>query len=128
MCEDCFAAIITVASIFWIEYLLFEPPRYGGFFFVARFEAARRDANSIVTTITMAAAKRCVRVAPEAQALFCRRRHQASRPPLAKIRPGSHVSRDCGPRRGGALTAEDPDGFGTEEEAVSRPPMGRPAF
>jgi len=33
MCEDCFAAIITVASIFWIEYLLFEPPRYGGSFF-----------------------------------------------------------------------------------------------
>jgi len=61
MCEDCFAAIITVASIFWIEYLLFEPPRYGGSFFVARFDAARRDANSIVTTITMAAAKRRVR-------------------------------------------------------------------
>ena len=47
MCEDCFAAIITVASIFWIEYLLFEPPRYGGSFFVARFDAARRDTNSI---------------------------------------------------------------------------------
>src|SRR5262249_62338438 len=61
MCEDCFPAIITVASIFWIEYLLFEPPRYGGSFFVARFDAARRDANSIVTTITMAAAKRRVR-------------------------------------------------------------------
>ena len=64
MCEDCFAAIITVASIFWIEYLLFEPPRYGGSFFVARFDAMRRDANSIVTTITMPAAKRRVRVAP----------------------------------------------------------------
>ena len=60
MCEDCFAAIITVASIFWIEYLLFEPPRYGGSFFVARFDAMRRDGNSIVTTIT----KRRVRVAP----------------------------------------------------------------
>ena len=26
---------------------------------------------------------------PEAQAVFCRRRHQPSRPPPAKIRPGS---------------------------------------
>jgi hypothetical protein len=26
---------------------------------------------------------------PEAQAIFCRRRHQARRPPLAKIRPGT---------------------------------------
>ena len=26
---------------------------------------------------------------PEAQAVFCRRRHQPRRPPLAKIRPGS---------------------------------------
>src|SRR5205823_4031540 len=26
---------------------------------------------------------------PEAQAIFCRRRHQPRRPPLAKIRPGS---------------------------------------
>jgi hypothetical protein len=25
---------------------------------------------------------------PEAQAIFCRRRHQPRRPPLAKIRPG----------------------------------------
>jgi hypothetical protein len=33
--------------------------------------------------------KRRVRVAPpEAQAIFCRRRHQPSRPPPAKIRPG----------------------------------------
>src|SRR5262249_33667244 len=52
----------------------------------------------------------------DVQAIFFRRRHQRRRPPPAKIRPGSHVSRDCGPRRGGALTAEDPDGFGTEEE------------
>jgi hypothetical protein len=50
------------------------------------FEAAGRDANLIVTTI---AEKRRVRVAPEAQALFCRRRHQPSRPPPAKIKPGS---------------------------------------
>jgi hypothetical protein len=34
------------------------------------FEAAGRDANLIVTTITMAAEKRRVRVAPEAQAIF----------------------------------------------------------
>jgi hypothetical protein len=53
------------------------------------FEAAGRDANLIVTTITMAAEKRRVRVAPEGQALFCRRRHQPSRPPPAKIKPGS---------------------------------------
>jgi hypothetical protein len=35
---------------------------------------------------SLAAAKR--RIAPEAQAIFCRRRHQPRRPPLAKIRPG----------------------------------------
>jgi hypothetical protein len=29
-----------------------------------------------------------VRIAPDAQAIFCRRRHQPRRPPLAKIRPG----------------------------------------
>jgi hypothetical protein len=32
--------------------------------------------------------KRRVRIAPERQAIFFRRRHQPSRPPLAKIRPG----------------------------------------
>jgi hypothetical protein len=53
------------------------------------FEAAGRDANLIVTTITMAAEKRRVRVAPEAQAIFCRCHHQPSRPPPAKIKPGS---------------------------------------
>jgi len=58
MCEDCFAAIITVASIFWIEYLLFEPPRYGGSFF-RRLTFKPRGATPIqlCTTITMAAAK-----------------------------------------------------------------------
>jgi hypothetical protein len=48
------------------------------------FEAAGRDANLIVTTITMAAEKRRVRVAPEAQAIFFRLRHQPRRPPLAR--------------------------------------------
>src|SRR2546430_1503157 len=33
--------------------------------------------------------KRRVRDAPDVQAAFCRRRHQPSRPPLARIRPGS---------------------------------------
>jgi len=33
--------------------------------------------------------QRRVRVAPDAQAIFCRRRHQPRRPPLAKIRPGN---------------------------------------
>ena len=32
--------------------------------------------------------KRRVRIAPETQAIFCRRRHQPRRPPPAKIRPG----------------------------------------
>src|SRR5262245_15083032 len=32
--------------------------------------------------------KRRVRIAPEAQAIFFRRRHQPRRPPLAKMRPG----------------------------------------
>jgi MFS family permease len=35
-----------------------------------------------------AAAKGRVRIAPQAQAIYCRRRHQPRRPPLAKIRPG----------------------------------------
>ena len=34
------------------------------------------------------AAANDVCVVPEVQAVFCRRRHQARRPPLAKIRPG----------------------------------------
>jgi hypothetical protein len=42
------------------------------------FEAAGRDANLIVTTI---AEKRRVRVAPEAQALFCRRRASMQKAP-----------------------------------------------
>jgi hypothetical protein len=33
--------------------------------------------------------KHSVRIAPEVQAIFCRRRHQPRRPPPAKIRPGS---------------------------------------
>src|SRR5262249_51939693 len=50
-------------------------------------ESARLD-----TTMTLAQSepKNLVyKIAPEAQALFCRRRHQPRRPPLAKIRPGS---------------------------------------
>jgi hypothetical protein len=35
------------------------------------------------------AAANDVRVAPKAQAIFCRRRHQPRRPPPANIRPGS---------------------------------------
>ena len=35
--------------------------------------------------------KRRVRIALDAQAIFFRRRHQPSRPPLAKIKPGSPV-------------------------------------
>jgi hypothetical protein len=46
---------------------------------------------------SFAAQKRHVNVAPEAQAVFCRRRHQPSRPPLAKIRPG-HASTSDGRR------------------------------
>ena len=38
---------------------------------------------------SLAAAKRCVRIAPGVQAVFCRRRHQPSTPTQAKIRPGS---------------------------------------
>src|SRR5262245_668182 len=33
--------------------------------------------------------KRRARIAPNVQAVFCRRRHHARRPPLAKTRPGS---------------------------------------
>jgi hypothetical protein len=38
---------------------------------------------------TTALGKRRVQIALDAQALFCRRRHQARRPPQAKTRPGS---------------------------------------
>jgi hypothetical protein len=42
---------------------------------------------------SFAAQKRQVNVAPEAQVVFCRRRHQPTRPQLAKIRPGCNVQR-----------------------------------
>ena len=46
-----------------------------------------RDCSAIA-----GAAKPCA-IARDAQAIFCRRRHQPRRPPLAKIRPGSPARR-----------------------------------
>src|SRR5262249_1561245 len=43
------------------------------------------------------------------------------------IRPGAHVRRDCGPRRGGALTAEDPDGFGNGRRVHKPSTNGSPS-
>jgi hypothetical protein len=43
--------------------------------------------------------KRHVRIAAEAQAIFCRRRHQPSRPPLANSRPGEARLRRRGRER-----------------------------
>src|SRR5262249_18180521 len=43
-----------------------------------------------------------VRVVPDAQAVFCRRRHQLRRPPLARIRPGRPA-----PRMGPGTTNAD---------------------
>jgi len=85
MCEDCFAAIITEVSIFWTEHLLFEPPRYGGSFFVVWLSSreVRRQFNCVRRSQWLPQ-KRRVRVAPEAQAIFCRhRRAKARRPPTA---------------------------------------------
>ena len=46
-------------------------------------------------------------IARDAQQLFCRRRHQPSRPPLAKIKPGSQHrrwgERDCRPKKFGGV-------------------------
>jgi hypothetical protein len=44
---------------------------------------------------SFAAQKRHVNVAPEAQAVFFRRRHQPRRPPPAKIKPGRERSVDA---------------------------------
>src|SRR5262249_52460855 len=57
-------------------------------------ESARLD-----TTMTLAQSepKNLVyKIAPDAQALFCRRRHQPRRPPHAKIRPGKPPPGDGG--------------------------------
>jgi hypothetical protein len=54
-------------------------------------------------------------VAPDAQAIFCRRRHQPRRPPLARGACGRRPR-----RRATRCAAGDPDDYGTE--SVSRPP------
>ena len=42
-------------------------------------------------TLAQSEPKIVYKIAPEAQAIYFRRRHQPSRPPLAKIKPGSPV-------------------------------------
>jgi hypothetical protein len=52
----------------------------------------------------LSAATTCEGCAENAQAIFCRRRHQPRRPPLAKIRPGSPAP-TIGPGTGCGLVA-----------------------
>jgi len=64
--------------------------------------------------------KRRVRIAPEAQAIFFRRRHQPRRPPLAKMRPGrpaptmgpGTLCGGTGVRAASAACKRGPGGFG----------------
>jgi hypothetical protein len=51
--------------------------------------AIRRLGLRSATSAIAGRRKRRVRIAPQAQAIFLRRRHQPRRPPPAKIRPGS---------------------------------------
>ena len=68
--------------------------RQGSSFCRFDFQAARYDANC--DDDHNDCRKWRVRIAPEAQAIFRRRRHQPRRPPLAKIRPGRPVMPSCG--------------------------------
>ena len=58
------------------------------------------------------------RITPDIQAIFCRRRHQPRRPPLAKIRPGRPTP-TTGP--GTALTVTGTE-FPNEKPKISLPP------
>ena len=55
---------------------------------VRRACGSARSALPVIGTVSRKCTATTVCVVPEAQPIFCRRRHQARRPPLAKIRPG----------------------------------------
>jgi hypothetical protein len=79
---------------------------YGELFLPICIESARirhhDDTGSIGTKIVV------YRIAPEAQAIFFRRRHQARRPPPANMRPGSPAPA-MGP---GTAARQEPENLG----------------
>ena len=85
----------------------------------ARQEAPPRDLQQLSSAVwRLSACRRAVRHLRsaalmrvhkfEVQAIFCRRRHQLRRPPLAKIRPGRPAP-TMGPGTAAALNVEGPE-------------------
>jgi hypothetical protein len=72
---------------------------------------------------TTALGKRRVQIALDAQAVFCRRRHQPRRPPPANIRPGSPAP-VMGPGTAGVGSKEPWDTVRVSLPSISFPKIG----